>query len=34
VFAKKLQGDVKPDLALPAREAQQTVDAVKSGLRG
>lgn len=34
VFAKKLGHDVKPDLELPKREAQQTVDAVKSGLQG
>lgn len=33
-FAKKLTSDVKPDLDLPAREARQTVDAIKEGLRG
>lgn len=33
VFAKKLGHDVKPDLDLPRREAQQTVDAVKHGLQ-
>ncbi len=32
-FAKKLGHDIKPDLDLPKREAQQTVDAVKAGLR-
>ena len=32
-FAKKLGHDVKPDLDLPKREAQQTVDAVKHGLQ-
>ena len=32
VFAKKLGHDIKPDLDLPKREAQQTVDAVKHGL--
>lgn len=33
VFARRLGHDVKPDLDLPRREAQQTVDAVKGGLR-
>lgn len=33
VFAKRLKEDVKPDLDLPKREAQQTVDAIKDGLR-
>lgn len=33
VFARKLKDDVKPDLDLPKREAQQTVDAIKDGLR-
>jgi uncharacterized membrane protein YqjE len=32
VFAKKLQKDIKPNLDLPAREAQQTVAAIKDGL--
>jgi len=34
VFGKKLGHDIKPNLDLPVREAQQTVDAIKEGLRG
>ncbi len=34
VFGKKLGSDIKPNLELPAREAQQTVEAIKEGLRG
>lgn len=34
VFAKKLGHDAKPNLDLPKREAQQTLEAVKDGLRG
>lgn len=34
VFGKKLGSDIKPNLDLPAREAQQTVQAIKEGLRG
>ena len=34
VFAKRLSHDVKPDLELPRREAAQTVDAIRNGLRG
>ena len=34
VFARRLKDDIKPDLDLPKREAQQTVDAIKDGLRG
>jgi uncharacterized membrane protein YqjE len=32
VFAQKLKRDIKPNLDLPAREAQQTVEAIKDGL--
>lgn len=34
VFGKKLGSDIKPNLDLPAREAQHTVEAIKEGLRG
>jgi len=34
VFAKRLSQDVRPDLDLPRREAAQTIDAIKHGLRG
>ena len=34
VFGKKLGSDIKPNLDVPAREAQQTVEAIKEGLRG
>jgi uncharacterized membrane protein YqjE len=32
-FGKKLTADAKPNLERPAREAQETVDAIKEGLR-
>lgn len=34
VFGKKLGTDIKPNLDLAAREAKQTVEAIKEGLRG
>lgn len=34
VFGKKLGTDIKPNLDRPVREAQQTVEAIKEGLRG
>ena len=33
VFAKKLSGDIKPDLAVPAYEAKRTVAGVKDTLQ-
>jgi len=34
VFGKRLGTDIKPNLDRPVREAQQTVEAIKEGLRG
>lgn len=33
-FVKKIGGDVSPNLEMPVREAKQTVEAIKEGLRG
>ena len=33
-FVKKIGGDIAPNLDMPVREAKQTVDAIKEGLRG
>jgi uncharacterized membrane protein YqjE len=33
-FIKRIKTDVSPNLAMPVREAQQTVDAMQEGLRG
>ena len=33
-FSKKLKTDAKPNLEIPVREAQQTAEAIKEGVRG